>query len=253
MLKLLFKKTTQLAILLPLLHMGGYYYAHFHPRFRSIQNFRDAAENRNYFEYIWEVLRTGDIGTVGGTDIKILLANAFANSLILILTAFTIAVVFGILIGVLSIAQQTKRGRAVIVFGMAIGSSLPGFFLGGVIISIFVALLLSGNLQSLPLPISGCGGNFSILKGTCGFSKHIILPLIVLAVRPTLQIAKITSSLLEVELSLPHIIAGQGRGLNWRRIKWRHALLATLPQVIATLNQVFRLIVSGVLLSLIHI
>ncbi len=249
MFKLLSRKFVAFIIILPILHVAGFYYALAHPRFTHIQNFRSGQlRETDYGAYLQSIFTQGDLGEVGGVAIGSLLSSALVNTLFLITLAILIAAVGGMLLGFFSISSRSLSGRRFAVFAITVGSSLPGFLLGGVIITVLVALLLNGSLLSMPVPFSGCGPDWPMPFGTCGFSKHLILPLIVLAVRPMLQISKITVALLEEELALPHIRAARGRGLLWGRVKWVHAMRGVLAQVIATINQSFRMIVSGALI-----
>jgi peptide/nickel transport system permease protein len=249
LLKLLLRKSLTLILILPILHAAGFYYALIHPRFSTVLNSRSGqTRETNYFNYLRSIFTAGDFGTVGGARIDQLLLNAFANSLLLIFLAMLIATIGGLLLGFLAIRRKSLTGWSSLMFAIIAGSSLPGFLLGGAFITIFVYLLLNGSIPSMPLPFSGCGSRWPIPFGSCGISKHLVLPLIVLAIRPMLQIARITVGLLEEELALPHIQAARGRGLRWQRVKWKHAFRGVLAQVITALNQSFRYIVSGVLI-----
>ncbi|MCA9980276.1 MAG: ABC transporter permease, partial [Anaerolineales bacterium] len=89
-----------------------------------------------------------------------------------------------------------------------------------------------------PIPISGFG-----------LDAHLILPLIVLAVRPTLHLAKVTAGLLENELQQDYIQVAQSKGLPWRKIYWGHAFRNVIAPVTIVAGQATRFIVAGLLIA----
>lgn len=237
MFRIVLRKVGLMLLLLPLLNFIGFQYALVHPRFFAPRVLNQSDTTTPYLTYLRHLL-AGDIGRVGSADVGTLLGRPLLNSLILIGFALLITAVMGVLIGFSTISPRTSRIRPAGLFLTTAGASIPGFLLGGVIISIFVYQILYGGLGQMPLPMSGFG-----------IDSHLILPLLVLAVRPTLHLAKVTASLLENELQKNYIRAVRSTGASWRRVYWRHAFRNILAPVIVLLGQSLRFIVGGLLIA----
>ena len=94
--KLLSRKLVAFIIILPILHVAGFYYALVHPRFTHIQNFRSGQlRETDYRAYLQSIFTQGDLGEVGGVAIGSLLSSALVNTLFLITLAILIAAMGG--------------------------------------------------------------------------------------------------------------------------------------------------------------
>lgn len=248
MFRLIVNKLLLMAVLLPVLHVVGYIYATNHPSFfRASQ--RNGGEEASYLSYLTGIVQTGDFGEVGGAPIDSLVAKPFFNSLILI--AFSMALIggIGLLIGLLSISPKSGRPRPFAFILTSAGASIPGFLLGGLVIAIIVYQTLYGQLGQTWLPMSGCGEGVPLPFTSCSLDKHLILPLVVLAVRPTLHVAKMTASLLESELQKDYIRTARSKGARWLRVFTRHALRNVISSIIVLLGQSMRYVVGGLLIA----
>lgn len=235
--KLILRKLVVIIIAIPILHWIGIQYARSHPRFGGVSFRRSNVDTeRTYWEYAQSALN-GDFGSVNNVDIVELLYQPFWNSLVLIGFAIMVTAVLGILLGFLSVSRHTMRIRPVGLLLTTAGSSIPGFLLGGVVIALIVYQTLYGGLKQTPLPMSGYGIN-----------EHLILPLLVLAVRPTLHLAKVTAGLLENEMQKDYIRTARSKGAKWRRIYWSHAFSNIIAPIIVVLGQSMRFIVGGLLI-----
>jgi ABC-type dipeptide/oligopeptide/nickel transport system permease component len=235
MLKFIARRLLLIALLLPLLHFIGYQYALQIPPI--VRPNRPAPEYPTYWEYITTALQTGDWGTIGNIPLWELLLPPFQNSVTLVLIAMSVTLFFGLLIGLLSVSPQTKRVRPAAMLFTTAGSSIPGFLLGGIIISIIIYQILYNSWSQSPIPISGYG-----------LREHLILPLIVLAIRPALHFAKVTSGLLEHELEQVYIQVAQSKGLRWSRVYLNHALRNIIAPLSILMGQSARYIVGGLLI-----
>ncbi len=97
-----------------------------------------------------------------------------------------------------------------------------------------VSLVLSqGEGAVSPLPLQGFG-----------WDLHLVLPVLALMVRPTMQVAAMTAGLLSGELTQPYIVAARSRGNSWQRVRWRHALRLVLGPVILAVAGSLRLLIA---------
>ena len=80
-------------------------------------------------------------------------------------------------------------------------------------------------------------------------SKHLILPVIVLATIPMSVIARMTrSSLLEV-MSMDYVRTARAKGLNERRVVFRHAMRNALLPVVTIVGLSLGGLLSGAILT----
>ncbi len=248
----IFGKLTLIIVFIPILHIVGFYYARFHPSF-----FRPGGLNRNlaagadysYTDYLERIFLNGDFGHVGGADMVDLVSKPFFNSLFLIILAILFTAIGGVLLGFLAVSPREMHIRPLGLLLTSAGASIPGFLLGGVVIAIIVYQTLYGGLKQTWLPMSGCGQQYPLPFSSCGFDKHLILPLIVLAVRPMLHVARVTAGLLESELHKNYIRTARSKGARWIRIYWTHAMRNILAPIIILLGQSLRFIVGGLLIA----
>ena len=252
LLRLIINKLLLIIVLIPILHIVGFYYARFHPSFfrpGGLNRDLEAGEANSYLAYLRQILLERDLGQVGGAGIGDLLAKPFANSLILIILAVLITGLAGVLLGFLSVSPKTRRLRPLGLILTSAGASIPGFLLGGLVIAVIVYQTLYGGVNRTWLPMNGCGENAPLPFSSCGIDKHLILPLLVLAIRPMLHVAKVTAGLLENELSKDYIRTARSKGARWPRVHLRHALSNILAPIIIVIGQSLRFIVGGLLIA----
>jgi len=159
------------------------------------------------------------------------------NSLILVGTALLVSAVVGLGLGLASISRRTMRIKAWALLLYSGGLSLPGFLVGVAAIGGLIYLTLLRGPSARVLPLSGYG-----------LDEHIILPVLVLASRPALQIAHLVASLVENELQQDYIRGARSKGLSWGRLLWRHALPNVTSAVAIAVGRSSRIFVSGLII-----
>jgi peptide/nickel transport system permease protein len=237
MIQLLGRKLFTLIIFIPLLSMLGYYFGLTHPANStpSAEGPASAGENASYGAYIQNVMR-GDLGEVGTTAINELVWASVKNSLVLLGLTMLLTFILGPLLGYFSISRRTRRIRPLALIITTAGQSMPGFFLGVTILALMLYGIFSLTAGSLPLPISGYG-----------LDEHLILPVLVLAIGPTLQVARVTANMLENELQQDYIRVAQSKGLSWSAVYWRHAFPNIVAAVIMTMGRSTRWLIGGLI------
>ncbi|MEM7332488.1 MAG: ABC transporter permease [Chloroflexota bacterium] len=237
MVRLFWRKLGLILILLPILNVVGFYYALVHPRlFTSGQITPTEALNNSYSDYLSSVFR-GEFGFAGQQTVRAIVMEPLQNSLILVVISLVLAIILGILFGLIAISPRTRRISPFSLAFLSAGSSLPGFLFGGIILSLIVYQTLYAGRGSSILPISGYG-----------LDEHLILHVLVLAIQPTMYIAKVTAGLLENELQQNYIQVARSKGLNWRQLLWRHAFPNMLAPVLLTIGSSMRLIVGALVI-----
>ena len=241
MIRYLIRKSLLMIIILVVLHFVAYHFALRHPAhlfypFSSSTDPNAVFSPSQYPAYVRGLLR-GDLGEAGGAPVAEVIGDPIRKSLVLLGVAVVVTVTTGLLLGFLAISPRTWRIRPAATLLLAAGSSMPGFVLGAIILSFLVYQLLFSGSGTTLLPISGYG-----------LGRHLILPVIVLAVQPTFHLAKVTAGLLENELQRDYIQVAQSKGLNWRRVLGRHAWANVLSPALITIGEAMRLMIGGLVL-----
>ena len=236
MLRLFLRKLGLVLILLPILNVVGFYYALVHPMLFASTSAPAEDINPSYMEYLASVFR-GEFGFAGQQTVIEIVREPLQSSLILVSIALFAATIFGVLLGWLSISRTTGRISSLSLSFLSAGSSLPGFLFGGIMLSIIVYQTLYSGRGSSFLPISGYG-----------LDEHLILPVLVLAIQPTMYIAKVTAGLLENEIQQNYMLVARSKGLNWRQLLWHHAFPNMLAPVLVTIGSSMRLIIGALVI-----
>jgi peptide/nickel transport system permease protein len=234
--RLILRKLLLIALLLPVLNFVGFTYAAVYRRISYPGARVPPAPPRTYPDYLRQVA-AGDLGSVGTATVREVIAAPVMNSLVLLLTALAIIVVLGPLLGILSISPQTGRVRGWALALSEFGQAVPPFFLGIVVLGALIYDAFRTPGRGPLLPLSGFG-----------FDRHLILPVLVLAARPILQVARITATLSEHELQQEYVRVAHGKGLSWRAVYWDHVLPSIVSAVVIALGQSARLLIAGLMI-----
>jgi ABC-type dipeptide/oligopeptide/nickel transport system permease component len=169
-----------------------------------------------YVQYLGKVAR-GNLGLstqYRNRTVDEIIAQSLPVSMVLGTTAFSLALVFGILFGGWAAVRHNQTGDRLITLGALLGISIPSFVLAPLFVMVFAIWL---NV----LPSYGWGS-----------IDQIILPAFCLSVPFTATIARLTrGSLLDV-LKLDFVRTARAKGLPEREVLFRHALkVAILPLI----------------------
>ncbi|QDP41639.1 ABC transporter permease [Radiobacillus deserti] len=156
-----------------------------------------------------------------------LLGRGFPISLELGLWTILVAVISGILLGVLAALKHNGIIDYMAMTIAVLGISIPNFILATQLIETFAV-----RLNILPV-------------ATWSSPKHMILPIIALATGPMAIIARLTrSSMLEV-LTQDYIKMARAKGLSPAKIIFKHALKNALMPVVTILGTLLAGILTG--------
>ena len=164
-------------------------------------------------------LASGSLGEASSTSILggqrramgELLLDAYWKSMVLVFLAVGIAAVAGILVGVLAAASRSARLRGSLLTLTTLTVSLPSFLVA--ILLILGGAELTARSGVRLWPTSGFG-----------IDGHLIVPVIVLALRPFAQIANFAYLATDDVLKLDYIRTARAKGLIESVIVGRHAL-----------------------------
>jgi peptide/nickel transport system permease protein len=177
----------------------------------------------------------GDFGSLTDTGRPIIqmIATALPKSLILIGLALLVSAVVGVGLGLFSLNSRTRQVNPLALITSLAGFSMPGFYLSIVVIYLIITSMQPGKAL---LPASGYG-----------LDRHLVLPILALAIRPTAEVARLTAEFMAEELPKDYIRAARAKGLPWRLVLLRHAFRNILSLVLTSLSNSLRYTISSLI------
>lgn len=220
---------------------------------------------KQYWLFVWGALQ-GDLGTSVVSRLPVIqeFMDRFPATLELGLVALTVAVLFGIPLGILAAVKRNSPADYLVMGGSLVGYSMPIFWWGLILILFFSVTLgwtpVSGRI-SVMWEVPTVTGFLLIdtwleygltAEGWQAFSSalsHLILPSAALATIPLAVVARMTrSSMLEV-VSEDYIRTAKAKGLSRLRVIGIHAFRNALIPVITVVGLMFGTILTGAILT----
>ena len=177
-----------------------------------------------------------------GKKVSEVIRETLPNTAVLAVLAICIAIVLGIVFGVLSAVFKDTWFDRIIAVISTLGMSVPSFFsailvawLFGFVLHEYTGLEMTGSLYVVD--------DFG--EGTYIQWKNLILPALVLGIRPLAVVIQLMrNSLLEV-LSLDYIRTARAKGLTLYKVIKRHALKNALNPVVTAISGWFASLLAG--------
>ena len=169
---------------------------------------------------------TGDLGRSFTSNRPVLesIEEHFGATAVLAISAMIIASILGVGIGIISaIKPYTLFDNFTMVIALA-GISVPAFVMG------LLAMLVFGSWLEV-LPVSGYMWDNGALH-----IEYLILPMLVLALRPISIIARVTRSSMMDVLSSDYIRTAKAKGVGYKTVILKHALRNALNPVVTTIS-----------------
>ncbi len=177
-----------------------------------------------------------------GKKVSSIIAETLPNTTVLAVTSILIAIIIGIIFGILSaLYKDTLFDRIISVISI-FGMSIPSFFSAilfawffGFVLHKYTHLNMTGSLYEVD--------DFG--EGQYMQLKNLILPALVLGIRPLAVIIPLMkNSLLEV-LSQDYIRTAKAKGLSMYQIIKKHALKNALNPVVTAISGWFASLLAG--------
>jgi ABC-type dipeptide/oligopeptide/nickel transport system permease component len=156
-----------------------------------------------------------------------LVVDTLGNSVALILLSMLLAILIGVPLGILLALSRRKAASTVMLSLSILGISTPSFLLG--MFFWVINIQIHNHFQVKVLPSAGFG-----------WDGHLVMPVLVLAMRPLAQIAQVTYVTLSDVLKQDFLRTARAKGLPWHLIRDRHALRNTLIPILNTLGTSLR-------------
>ncbi|WP_353103895.1 ABC transporter permease [Myroides odoratus] len=177
-----------------------------------------------------------------GKTVSSILAETLPNTVLLATVAIGIALCIGVLLGVISALYVNTWLDRLISVVSTFGMSIPSFF-SAILFAWIFGYLLHHYTQ---LPMTGSLYEVDDYgEGRYLALRNIILPALVLGIRPlSVVIQLMRNSLLEV-LSLDYIRTAKAKGMSTTQVIYKHALKNALNPVVTALSGWFASMLAG--------
>ena len=177
-----------------------------------------------------------------GKNVSDVIGETLPNTAILAIAAITIALILGIVLGILSALFKDTLFDKFIAIISTLGMSVPSFFsailfawLFGFILKNYTGLNMTGSLYEVD--------DFG--EGTYLQLKNLILPAIVLGIRPLAVVIQLMRNSLLETLQQDYIRTAKAKGLSMLKIIKTHALKNSLNPVITAISGWFASMLAG--------
>ncbi len=245
MIRFALRRLAIIPVALLLVHFLGFAYAHIAGPIRAARTPYIFVQPdpppllETYRSYAEQLLRL-DPGKVPGAQESVagvVLSAAVASAGLLAVT-LVISVILGLFLGFRAVRTDPPRTSQWLTLLSTLGLAMPSFYIGTLfVVASITYILWRGPGAEPPFPIRGFG-----------WDLHLILPVLALMVLPTMQIARVTSSLLQEELNKEYVLASRSLGYTWRAVRGRLALRNILSAVILAIAASIHVLVGELIL-----
>jgi peptide/nickel transport system permease protein len=220
----------------------------------------DLPLHEQYLHYLKNLLR-GDLGRSILTNRPVLddIKDYFPATLELTLVSMAVAIVLGVLLGILSALQRGRLTDNATRLFATLWVAMPVFWFG-----LLLQILFYGKLEWLPpggrisediaMPAHVTGmlliDSLLDLRFDAFLSAlvHLILPVTAIALTRVAEVSRITrSSVLEI-MGLDYVRTARAKGLGERSVVWRHTLRNAWLPIITTFGLQFGYLLGGAIL-----
>ena len=198
-------------------------------------------KNKSYVLAIkWPYLRTSYHKR--GKKVSTVIADTFFNTFILAVASISIAIILGVLLGVVASLLHNSWMDRWLQFLSTLGMSVPSFF-SAILFSWFFGFLYH---QYTGLNMTGSLYEMDDFGESRVFQlKNLILPAVVLGIRPIAVIIQLMrSSLLDV-LSEDYIKTAYSKGLSTFQVIYKHGIKNALNPVVTVISGWFASLLAG--------
>ena len=176
-----------------------------------------------------------------GRSVSALLIDAIPKTMILAVTAMMIAILFGILLGIIAALVKDTWLDQFIISVSVLGISVPSY-VSAIILALVFGFVLRDytglNLQGSIFDINDIGDEVIVWK-------NLILPAIALGVRPLAIITQLMrSSLLDI-LTQDYMRTAKAKGLEFKKVVLNHAVKNSLNPVFTAVTGWFASLLAG--------
>ncbi len=186
-----------------------------------------------FFNYIGDIVFHFDLGTSYQSREPVVndIVARFPNTFVLTVLSISLSAVIGVSLGIISAVRQYSVLDHVCVITALVFASVPGFWLGLMLMLIFalhLGLLPSYGAASL---------------------RHFILPTITISMGSAASLLRLTRSAMLETVRQEYIRTAKAKGASEKRIIWKHALRNALLPVVTSLGTSFGASLGGAIIA----
>ncbi len=212
-----------------------------------------------YFRWLGRAVQ-GDMGrsrTYGVPAAQFIFQERLPRTLILTITSLTIALLVAIPVGIFSAVRQYSAGDYAVTFFSFVGLSTPNFFLGILLMYLFV-IYLPETFGFRALPAGGIPnlmlsdletGRVTLGEYLRQWATYLVLPVFTLATGSMASWTRfMRASMLEV-LNQDYVRTARSKGLNERKVLYKHALRNGLIPIVTLVGLSMPSLFNGALIT----
>jgi peptide/nickel transport system permease protein len=252
MARFILRRLAFIPVVLVLVNFLGFTYAHYARPLRAARTPFAHAEEAGpllpaYQAYVADLLQLdfamqlnlpGNVRSNVAVTLGETLSSATKASLGLLALALGLSILLGFALGFRSVQNDPPGVSRWLTLVSTVGLAMPSFYIGSLfIMGLVFYVLWRGPETDMPLPLDGFG-----------WDQHLVLPILALMARPTVQLAQVTAGLLSGELSKQYVIAARSLGYTWRSIRSQYALRNVIAPIVVTIAGLLRLLVGELVL-----
>lgn len=183
-----------------------------------------------YFSYISGIFSRADLGPslkYPNRDVKEILFEALPVSIQLGLSAFSLALFLGLVLGIVAAKTRSSLVENLINQISTFGISMPSFIFAAILIYVL-------GLQLKILPVALWEG-----------PRYMIMPVLTLSIAPMAYIIRITKSAFQKNLKQVFVRMAYAKGLNQNVVLLKHVLVNSLQPIITVIGPLFAILITG--------
>jgi peptide/nickel transport system permease protein len=186
-------------------------------------------------------LLSGDFGTslISNTPVTTLIGQRLEPTVSLALLTIFLTVAIAVPLGVLAAWKHGSWIDTLVTSASVLGFSIPVFVIGYLLIQLFAI-----ELKLVPVQ-----GFRSVFEGVGPFLHRAILPSLTLASIYIALIARMTRAAMLDVLGEDYVRTARAKGLDERRVLFRHALRNAAVPILTVIGTGFALMISGVVVT----
>ena len=177
-----------------------------------------------------------------GVKVTTIIKDTFPNTVVLAISSIIIATIFGLIFGIISALNKGTFLDNFIQLLSTFGMSMPSFlssiifaWIFGFVLSEYTNLNMTGSLYEL----DDFGEEYRLVL------KNLILPSIVLGIRPIAVISMMMRNSLIETLRKNYVITAYAKGLSKSKVILNHCIKNSLNPVITALSGWFASLLAG--------
>jgi peptide/nickel transport system permease protein len=204
----------------------------------------DQPINQQFATFVGRAV-TGDFGTsiYYNRPVFAVIWDRVPATFLLTGSAIVVSTILGTLIGVAAARRAPGRLDTLITGGSLIGYSVPGFWIGQLLVLLFaveLGWLPTGGMVS-------ARAHFTGLAYLADLGRHMALPVLTLSIFMAAMIARFTRTAMIEALDQDFIIVAEAKGVGPRRLVWHHAFRNAVVTVVTVVGLEFGAVLAGAL------